>query len=213
VARKPSHLSNQAPRTFAPKPAYSVKFWKARGLEPAERDVAEILVERARRYFGNEQSGARGRILHSDSRKATLGPAEAFEWVITSPPYYGMRTYVPDQWIRNWFLGGPPETDYRSDMQLKHSSPEDFIADLATVWERAARVSRPGGHLVVRFGGINDRHAEPLDIIKSSLRTTKWRVTTIRPAGDAATGRRQALAFATEQAQPRSEYDVWAVRQ
>ena len=30
-------------------------------------------------------------------------------WVVTSPPYYGLRTYGPDQWLRQWFLGGPAE--------------------------------------------------------------------------------------------------------
>lgn len=211
--REPSYLSNQAPRTFAPKPAYSVKFWREHDLTPDERDVKEIVSKRAVRYFGREQSAARGCIVRGDSRTKALGRYGTFDWVITSPPYYGMRTYIPDQWIRNWFVGGPAVTDYSADMQLKHASAEGFAEDLKAVWERTADASRRGAHLVVRFGGINDRNADPLEIIKLSLQGTRWRVTTIRAAGNAATGRRQALAFATDQPQPRNEYDVWAIRE
>jgi len=212
-ANRPSYFSNQAPRTFAPKPAYSVKFWKDRGLKPVECNVREIVMERARRYFGSEQSSACGRVIHGDSRTTPFGRYGTFDWVITSPPYYGMRTYIPDQWIRNWFIGGPATTDYSAEEQLTHLSPDDFAGDLASVWSRTAKVMREGAHLVVRFGGINDREADPLEVIKSSLVPTRWRLTTIRSAGSAAAGRRQALAFAAEQATPRREYDIWAVRE
>ncbi len=30
---------------------------------------------------------------------------EDVDMIITSLPYYSMRTYLPDQWIRLWFLG------------------------------------------------------------------------------------------------------------
>jgi hypothetical protein len=212
VTRDPSYFSNQAPRTFASKPAYSVKFWKERGLTPTERDVRGIVMKRASRYLANEQTAAWGRILQADSREADLRQFGQFDWVVTSPPYYGMRTYVPDQWIRNWFVGGPASTDYSANGQLVHLSPHRFASDLATVWQRSASVSRPGARLVVRFGGINDRDADPLEIIKSSLQESGWGVQTIRGAGDATAGRRQAVAFAQAQAAPKAEYDVWAVR-
>jgi hypothetical protein len=37
-----------------------------------------------------------------------------------SPPYYGRRTYIPDQWLRNWFLGGSSNVEYSNDLQLAH---------------------------------------------------------------------------------------------
>jgi SAM-dependent methyltransferase len=212
VAKRPSHLSNQAPRTFAPKPKYSVTFWKAKGLKAAEHDVRALIATRAERYFGHEAAAARGRIVLGDSRTAPLGRYGKFDWIITSPPYYGMRTYVPDQWIRNWFVGGPPRTEYSAEGQLAHGSPEAFAGDLGSVWRRTARIANPGARLVVRFGGINDRDADPLAIIKSSLVESGWRILTINPAGSASSGRRQSLAFAAEQHEPRSEYDVWAIR-
>lgn len=209
AAKKPSYFSNQAPRTFAPKPRYSVSFWKERRLRPTERDVTVIVSVRAHRYYGNEQTKPLGRILCADSRELPAGLGR-FDWVISSPPYYGMRTYVPDQWLRNWFLGGPETPDYSVAGQVTHLRPDAFADDLRRVWAGAAKAARPQARLIVRFGGINDRKAEPLDVLKDSLRDSGWRTTTIRAAGTAAKGRRQALAFAAERTTPREEYDLWA---
>jgi len=80
-----------------------------------------------------------------------------------------MRTYRPDQWLRNWFLGGPETVDYTNRDQIVHSSPEEFAADLSVVWRNAANVCASGAQMVIRFGGISNRCANPLDIVKSSL--------------------------------------------
>jgi SAM-dependent methyltransferase len=210
--KNPSHLSNQAPRTFAPKPAYAVRYWKEHGLRPRERDVRMLLEKRVERFLAREQTAACGRVICGDSRATPLGKQGKFDWVITSPPYYGMRTYVPDQWLRNWFVGGPAHTDYSTDAQLVHRSPDDFAGDLEKVWKRAAAAANPGARMIIRFGGINDRKADPLGIIKDSLMETDWQISTIKSAGTASSGRRQALIFAADQAAPKSEYDVWAVR-
>jgi hypothetical protein len=212
VSNRRSYLSNQAPRTFAPKPNYSVSFWRARAMHPVEHDVRALLATRAERYFAHEHAVARGRIILGDSRTLALGRYGKFDWVITSPPYYGMRTYIPDQWIRHWLVGGPAETAYSAEGQLAHRSPDAFSDELKQVWRRASGVANEGASLVIRFGGINDRTANPLSIIKSSLADTPWRIKTIKSAGSASAGRRQALAFAPEQHEPKSEYDIWAVR-
>lgn len=124
-----------------------------------------------------------------------------------------MRTYIPDQWLRNWFLGGPPTTEYANEGQLIHTSPTKFAEDLRRVWQLAARHARDQARLVVRFGGINDRRADPLTIAKESLRESGWRISTVHPAGTAATGRRQAVHFGAGAACARDEFDVWAVRE
>lgn len=208
---EPSYLSNQSPRTYAPKPAYATKFWKARGLAAPEVDVLELIRRRAERYY-RDQPVATGKALCGDSRNSdvfqTLG-SDKVRWIITSPPYYGMRTYIPDQWLRNWFLGGPSHVDYSNDRQLGHSSPESFSAQLATVWRNVASVATPDARLVVRFGGISDRKADPLAIIKMSFHESPWRVVTARAAGTANEGRRQAVHFQIK-TNPRAEYDVWA---
>src|SRR5262249_49221500 len=97
-----SYFSNQCTRTYAPKPRYAVRYWRSRRLRPPHVNVSSILRERAFRYF-SDQPSAVGRALRGDSRD--IGVFDEIggirpKWIITSPPYYGMRTYLPDQWIR-----------------------------------------------------------------------------------------------------------------
>lgn len=66
--------------------------------------------------------------------------------------------------------------------------------------------------LIVRFGGIADRKADPLSIVKSSVKESGWRIATVKPAGSAASGKRQSLHFARTSSAAKDEYDVWARR-
>jgi hypothetical protein len=209
----PSYFSNQCPRTYAPKPAYAVRFWRTHRLRPQRVDVLDIVKRRAERYF-THRLRAPGQARLADSRSPAAlqprTPKKRFRWIITSPPYYGMRTYVADQWLRFWFLGGPDTVDYRHGEQLVHNSPEVFTEDLRAVWKNAASVSEENARLVIRFGGIADRAADPLDIVKDSLRDSGWRIQTLRPAGTANAGKRQADTFLRRSSKPRTEYDLWA---
>lgn len=210
-----SYFSNQCPRTYAPKPAYAVRFWRERGLEPQAVDVLAVIERRARRYYGALPE-ATGNVRLADSRIANALLPEhretRFNWVITSPPYYGMRTYIPDQWLRNWFLGGSDTVDYSNRRQVVHSSPEDFAHDLRTVWRNTASVCSDKAKMIIRFGGITDRKANPLELIKNSIDDSGWRVTTLRKAGSATEGKRQANTFLRTKTKPMVEYDVWAIR-
>lgn len=209
----PSYFSNQCPRTYAPKPAYATRFWQARGLVPEPIDIFAVIERRAKRYYGTS-SDITGVVRLADSRRAEAlqpdTPEARFDWVITSPPYYGMRTYIPDQWLRNWFVGGPDYVDYTNQNQVVHSSSEDFATDLRRVWINAERVCADGASMVVRFGGISDRNVDPVSIIKKSINDSGWKIKTIRPAGTAAKGRRQAETFLRKHSHPICEYDVWA---
>ena len=109
-------------------------------------------------------------------------PAGSIDLIITSPPYYGMRTYIPDQWLRHWFLGGSSEVEYSMEGQLDHRSPECFVEGLRQVWVNVANVAAPGARMVIRFGGIADRKANPQTLLKESLRGTPWVLRTVRPA-------------------------------
>jgi len=211
---RPSHFSNQSQRTYAPKPRYAVTFWQKHNLIPEPVDVLEIVRERAERYYSNEAI-ASGKIVHGDSRKKVFARAaggQKADWIITSPPYYGLRTYLPDQWLRHWFLGGPSEVDYSADGQILHSSPEAFASDLRQVWRNVGKISAPGARLVVRFGGINDRKADPLSIIKVSLEGSGFDLLTITSAGSASSGQRQALYFSRLSDEARQEHDIWATK-
>lgn len=212
----PSYFSNQCPRTYAPKPAYATNFWKDRGLVPESIDVMAVIERRAMRYFGT-LSETKGTVRLADSREPEAlqpeTPATRFNWVITSPPYYGMRTYIPDQWLRNWFVGGPDAVDYTNRNQVVHSSPNEFEANLRQVWKNAKNVCAEDAKMVIRFGGITDRSANPLKLIKCSFYDSGWRITTVLKAGTATDGKRQADSFLRTKSKPVNEYDVWAVRQ
>ena len=209
-----SYFSNQCPRTYAPKPAYATKYWRERGLVPPRVEALDVIGRRARRYYPKLPDGL-GEVRLGDSRvRRVLAPDDdngtRFSWVITSPPYYGMRTYIPDQWLRNWFLGGPPRADYTNENQIVHSSPEEFACDLSKVWENAARTCLPHAKLVVRFGGIADRKVDCLALAKTSIRKSPWRLMTVCGAGTASKGKRQADAFLRKRSKPLVEFDLWA---
>ena len=209
---EPSYFSNQCPRTYSPKPAYAVRFWRRRGLQPPRVDVLRVIAARAARYLAEQPPAGRGRVVLGDSRaEGVLGHEHPYSLVKTSPPYYGMRTYIPDQWIRFWFLGGPDSVCYEHPKgEIQHSSPATFTTQLSSVWRNVLQVCRPSVRMVIRFGGINDRKQEPMALLRQSLAAGGWRITTIRSAGTARNGRRQAEQFGRASDTPLAEYDVYA---
>src|SRR5438309_408505 len=156
------------------------------------------------------------RVVVGDSRRLKirrlLPRSERASWIITSPPYYGMRTYVPDQWLRYLFLGGPAEVVYRFSHQLKHHSPAVFAGELGSVWKNVALACKTDARLVVRFGSIPDRNQDARDILRESLRFADcgWRITTVHSAGAANRGRRQAGQFGLADSSPIEEFDFYA---
>lgn len=211
-----SYCSNQMPRTYAAKPAYATRFWRRRRMQPPFVDVAELVVRKASYFFGQASDAPNATILHADSRHVDfrdhLPTKRRLRWIITSPPYYGMRTYVPDQWLRYWFLGGPPEVKYQFTGQLDHGGPHTFAKSLAQVWRNVARAALPDARLVIRFGGIRDRQCDPRSILHESmsLADVGWSVMTTRSAGSAAEGRRQADQFLRTRSIPVDEFDLYA---
>lgn len=213
--RFPGYFSNQCPRTYAPKPAYATRFWQSRRIKPDPVDVLALIERRARRYFTTLYP-ATGTVRCADSRVlASLRPDDPrtrFNIVITSPPYYGMRSYIADQWLRHWFVGGPDVVDYAHNGQITHSSPAHFAEDLRKIWRNVAHVCADDATLVVRFGGIPSKQFDPLEIIKASMSHSGWDITTIQPSGTASDGRRQSDTFLKDRSNPMVEYDLWACR-
>jgi hypothetical protein len=211
-----SYFSNQSPRTFAPKPRYAVGFWREKGFRAPNVSVLKVISERADRFYGRMPSKVRYRVKCGDARsrsfvKAVCGD-ERPTLILTSPAYYGLRTYVSDQWLRNWFLGGPAHVDYSYGVQLSHRGLDVFIADLNKVWRNVADVSDDRARLVFRFGAINDRLVDPRDVIHQSLQDTPWRLRTIVDAGTAHLGKRQSDTFVRRPGAPIVELDAWAFR-
>ena len=215
-ARLKSYCSNQMPRTYASKPDYALRFWRGHRMQPPKVDVLDLVTRKAVHYFGHLPPSVDARVVVGDSRRLKirklLPRSERAGWVITSPPYYGMRTYVPDQWLRYWFLGGPAKVVYRVSRQLKHHSPGVFARELGTVWKNVACACKTDARLVVRFGSIPDRDQDARDILRESFRVADagWRITTVRSAGAADHGRRQAGQFGLADSSPIEEFDFYA---
>ncbi|HRI16606.1 MAG TPA: DNA modification methylase, partial [Verrucomicrobiota bacterium] len=192
---EPTYLSNQMPRTYATKPASAVRFWQKREMEPEYVDVLGAVKRRAEYLLAKLPEGTEGEVRLADSRvPASYEGLGEFDLVITSPPYLGMRTYWPDQWLRNWFLGGPEQVEYARPEQITTQDAEPFCADLASVWRACAGACTRDARLIIRFGALPSYGTEPSALIKRTLALADcgWEIRTIKRAGAASQGRRQA---------------------
>lgn len=193
----PSYCSNQMPRTYATKPRAAVRFWKRHGLfESRHVDVLDLVKRRTNYVFAQVPATVAGAVREGDARNETSQLRRRFGAIVTSPPYLGMRTYRPDQWLRLWLLGGPPEPQYSAEGQLRHLTDEAFVSDLARVWKTAATRCDEETRMVVRFGSIGSRRRDPAKLLRDSLiESAMWRVRSIRAAGNARRGTRQSDQF------------------
>ena len=211
-----SYFSNQMPRTFASKPDYSVRYWKKKRLAAPDVDILEVLKRKLSRIkdLHERPEGASGGVLCTDARRLPLRSnlQKQTSLVITSPPYYGMRTYVQDQWLRMWFLGGPETVDYHTGQQLDHNGQDTFVDELATVWKKLARSTAERVDLYVRFGSVPSTKSDARQLLKSSLEKAEgWKLISVRHADDAHSGKRQADQMGGD-SEADSEYDFHAVR-
>ena len=203
VPDRRAYFSNQMPRTFASKPDYSVKYWREKGLEAPQVDVLHVLRLKLSRLAPSppEQRGAICNVLLGDSRTAAALPRafRDFSVVVTSPPYYGMRTYVEDQWLRDWFLGGPEHVAYARSVQLEHTGQGVFAESLGKVWKNMARSAAERLDMYVRFGCIPSARVDAKALMRASMDASgiTWKEVSVRSASTAASGRRQADHMAT----------------
>lgn len=193
-----SYFSNQMPRTFSSKPDYSVQYWRERRMRPPVVDVLKVLKRKLER-LKNDQLPVTGSIQYAregDSRLAKYLPPTArdFSVVVTSPPYYGMQTYVQDQWLRNWFLGGPDHVDYANDFQLEHAGADVFAKSLGRVWKNMARTNADDLDMYIRFGIIPSSTVDAKEVLRASLEESgvPWKEISVRAAATASSGKRQA---------------------
>lgn len=200
------YFSNQMPRTYASKPDYAVRFWKERELSPPRIDVLRVLRRKIERLAGLEQKSPCpiSHVLHGDAQSVDVFRSvnNAPTIVITSPPYYGMRTYVQDQWLRNWLLGGPDSIEYSAGPQLNHGGQSAFAISLGRVWRNIAdsAASSETLHMYVRFGIIPSTSVDAKRIFRNSLEESggAWRLVSARKAKSADAGKRQASQMKTE---------------
>ncbi len=209
-----SYLSNQMPRTFSTKPKYSVSYWKKHSLSPSYVSTLELVSRKALYLFNKDlPKSTVSRIILGDSRVISRKIKTKIDWVVTSPPYFGMSTYEQDQWLRKWFLGGPEKVDYSHNSQLKHWSEDAFISDLADVWKETAKNCNSQCNLIIRFGALPSRSERtPSEIIKDSIYLSQsgWKIKTIRKAGIPHESKRQANQFHNSTGKYIEEVDVYA---
>lgn len=197
-----SYFSNQMPRTFAPKPDYAVGFWQKRGMEAPEVDVLRVLERKLKLIAASKelQAAKFTNVVHGDSTvEANMPVSRSHSIVVTSPPYYGMQTYVQDQWVRNWFLGGPATVDYNAGVQLEHTGQDVFARSLGKVWANMAKTESKELHMYVRFGVIPSSKVDARALMQRSLEESgaAWRVVSCRNASSAHEGKRQAAQMKT----------------
>ena len=211
LTKSPSYLSNQCPRTYAPKPKYAVEYWKSRGLVPPEVDILSVVQSRASRYFAESLPATVSHVVLGDSRDpdtwSGLNRGRHVTAIVTSPPYLNMQTYVPDQWLRGWFLGGPTTVDYTTAGQVRHCSAESFADDLRRVWENSSRICTPGCRLDIRFGGIPSRPVDAPTLMAQSTSGTPWKFVSVVKVDPSPRARRQATSFAPSPSAALDEFD------
>jgi len=154
--RSTAYFSNQMPRTISTKPAYSIRFWRDRGLRPPFRDVFDILQQRARFRYESEAPDGDCVALHRDVRKLSWSDVELPEpirLVVTSPPYFDVTNFEEDQWLRLWALGGPPyPTRGRVSRDDRHGCEEHYWRFIADMWRCLGKVLASRAHVVIRIG-------------------------------------------------------------
>lgn len=210
----PSYLSNQMPRTFSSKPDYSVRYWRDRDLKAPNASVLDVLEKKLDRItdLDSDTFGRLSNVKCADSRFArSYRNLPPISLIITSPPYYGMRTYIQDQWLRMWFMGGSETVFYNNDEQISHSGHDVFVKDLAKVWRNTSRNAVDGAHLYIRFGTLPSAKSDARQLMRDSLEEAgDWDLVSIRNARTATAGKRQADQMGRESS-PDEEYDFHAV--
>jgi hypothetical protein len=154
--RSQRYFSNRMPRTISTKPNYSVEYWKRNGDLAPERDVFEILRAMVDFRFSSLPPPICGRVKMGDARKAAkLFPdlRKKVSLVVTSPPYLDVTDFAEDQWLRLWFLGGPPTPRRETRSDDRHTSPENYWKFLSEVWQGIEPLLKRNANLVIRIGG------------------------------------------------------------
>lgn len=153
--RSPSYLSNRMPRTISTKPAYSVRWWEKGGHIAPFRDVFDILVTEANFRFACEPANEQGYIAYGDVRNAHELLSDyrgSATLVVTSPPYLDTTNFEEDQWLRRWFLGGPP-TSSTARGDHRHLNADGYWAFIQAAWTGISPLLRDDARIVIRIGG------------------------------------------------------------
>lgn len=171
------YFSNQMPRTISPKPAYSLRFWRARNLWPKKRDVFDILRHGSLLRLSATVPSRKGIVALQDARTAAAAFSSLrgrIKAVITSPPYFNVTRTEEDQWLRLWFLGHEAKPTYSArGRDDRHRAKDRYWKFLAEAWSGIAPLLQHNATLVCRIGakGMDESEITKglLDSVLSSM--------------------------------------------
>jgi hypothetical protein len=199
-----SYLSNQMPRTYATKPDAALRYWRKHKMRPRRVDVHALVKRRLDYLLAAVPPAAGGQVFCANALSLLPRLDVNADLVITSPPYMGLRTYLPDQWLRLWFLGGPPKVEYRLLGQIGVESEKRFTEHLASFLRGINAATSKKAHAYVLLGSIPSTPANVPALMKVALEDSPWHVVSRRSQGQADAGKRQAAQFA--RSAPAEEY-------
>ena len=155
--KSPSYLSNQMPRTISTKPDYSVRFWDKHGYTAPHRDAFGLLRKMTDYRYESTPPESTAHVFNADMRelpRLLRDSRTPIRCVITSPPYLDVTSFEEDQWLRLWFLGGPPHPTYRQvSRDDRHEDLASYWGLIADLWRVLGCVLSPKADIVIRIGG------------------------------------------------------------
>jgi hypothetical protein len=170
--RSGRYFSNRMPRTISTKPDYSVRWWLNHNSNPPPRSVFQILRQQIEYRFVSEPAPLRARVAETDARHSSRAFPELkrrVSLIVTSPPYLDTTNFREDQWLRLWFLGGPPRPIKEGPSDDRHGSPSNYWRFLTEAWAGISLLLGKEAHIVIRMGGKKLTHDEALRGLTGTL--------------------------------------------
>jgi DNA methylase len=158
-----NRLSGHSPgffsgRSMPPNQAVSVKSQikinEKLGINPPERDVAEIIYKKSRTLFSDGHPPIAGTInLISGSADSSGAIAdETVDLVVTSPPFLDIVQYASDNWLRCWFAGIEPDS-----IEISMCKTEtEWCAMVRKTLAELCRVLKSGAHIAFEVGEVRN---------------------------------------------------------
>ncbi len=178
--KSPFYFSNQMPRTISTKPNYSIRYWQRHGMKAPKRDVFSILRNKINFRYESLPPSEKCLVLNLDMRDLPSRKQDfpgLISCAITSPPYLDITNYEEDQWLRLWFLGGPPHPTYKThskdDRLVNRTAYRKMIGEM---WHMFGKVLAKNSNIVVRLGGKNLTSDEIVAGLKDSSKSAQRNV-------------------------------------